>query len=109
MSLELSAERGIEVDHVSVYIWVRRFTRLFIDAARPYRPLEVTAGLSMRPTDMSASTALLPSRCQGHRRGNHAETTSRWAGRGGSRQGRLTVVGECADVGNFQLPRRRCC
>ena len=34
---ELLAERGIEVDHVSVYRWVQRFTPLFTDAARPCR------------------------------------------------------------------------
>jgi IS6 family transposase len=34
---ELLAERGIEVDHVSVYRWVQRFTPLLIDAARPCR------------------------------------------------------------------------
>jgi transposase-like protein len=34
---ELLAERGIEVDHVTVYRWVQRFTQLFIDAARPCR------------------------------------------------------------------------
>ena len=28
------AERGIEVDHVTVYRWVQRFTPLFADAAR---------------------------------------------------------------------------
>ena len=31
------AERGVEVDHVSVYRWVHRFTPLFADAARPCR------------------------------------------------------------------------
>jgi transposase-like protein len=31
---ELLAERGIEVDHVTVYRWVHRFTPLFADAAR---------------------------------------------------------------------------
>jgi transposase-like protein len=34
---ELLAERGIDVDHVTVYRWVRRFTPLLIDAARPCR------------------------------------------------------------------------
>jgi IS6 family transposase len=34
---ELLAERGIEVDHVSVYRWVQRFAPLFVDAARPCR------------------------------------------------------------------------
>ena len=31
---ELLAERGVEVDHVSVYRWVQRFTLLLADAAR---------------------------------------------------------------------------
>ena len=34
---ELLAERGVEVDHVTVYRWVQRFTPLFSDAARPLR------------------------------------------------------------------------
>jgi IS6 family transposase len=34
---ELLAERGVTVDHVSVYRWAQRFTPEFIDAARPCR------------------------------------------------------------------------
>jgi transposase, IS6 family len=34
---ELFAERGIEVDHVTIYRWVQRFTPLLVEAARPYR------------------------------------------------------------------------
>ena len=34
---ELLAERGIAVDHVTVYRWGQRFTPLFTDAARPLR------------------------------------------------------------------------
>ncbi|OHV29018.1 MULTISPECIES: IS6 family transposase [Pseudofrankia] len=34
---ELLAERGIDVDHVTVYRWVRRFTPLLVEAARPCR------------------------------------------------------------------------
>jgi transposase-like protein len=34
---ELLAERRVEVDHVSVYRWVQRFTPLLADAARPCR------------------------------------------------------------------------
>jgi IS6 family transposase len=34
---ELLAERGIEVDHVTIYRWVQRFTPLLIDEARPCR------------------------------------------------------------------------
>jgi transposase, IS6 family len=34
---ELLAERGITVDHVTVFRWVQRFAPLLIDAARPCR------------------------------------------------------------------------
>jgi transposase-like protein len=34
---ELLADRGIQVDHVSIYRWVQRFTPLLADAARPCR------------------------------------------------------------------------
>jgi transposase, IS6 family len=34
---ELLAERGITVDHVTIYRWVQTFTAEFIDAARPAR------------------------------------------------------------------------
>lgn len=34
---ELPAERGIMVDHVTIYRWVQRFTSEFIEAARPGR------------------------------------------------------------------------
>jgi len=30
-------ERGIDVDHVTLYRWVQRFTPEWIDAARPCR------------------------------------------------------------------------
>lgn len=34
---ELLAERGLVVDHVTIYRWVQTFTAEFIDAARPTR------------------------------------------------------------------------
>jgi IS6 family transposase len=34
---ELLVERGITVDHVTIYRWVQRFTPLVIDTARPCR------------------------------------------------------------------------
>ena len=34
---ELLAERGVAVDHVTVYRWVQTFTSEFIDSARPAR------------------------------------------------------------------------
>jgi transposase-like protein len=46
---ELLAERGIEVDHVTIYRWVQRFTLLLAEAARPCRHAVVTAGRSTRP------------------------------------------------------------
>jgi transposase, IS6 family len=36
---ELLAERGIDVDHVTLFRWVQRFTPELIDAARPGRHL----------------------------------------------------------------------
>ena len=37
MSRSLLAESRVDVDHVTVYRWVQRFTSLFADAARPLR------------------------------------------------------------------------
>ena len=34
---DVLAERGIDVDHVTLFRWVQRFTPLLIDAARPCR------------------------------------------------------------------------
>jgi transposase-like protein len=34
---ELLVERGVEVDHITVYRWVQRFTPLLADAAKPCR------------------------------------------------------------------------
>jgi transposase, IS6 family len=34
---ELLVERGIQVDHVSIFRWVQRFTPLLAEAARPCR------------------------------------------------------------------------
>jgi transposase-like protein len=34
---ELLAERGVDVDHVTIFRWVQRFTPLLADAARPCR------------------------------------------------------------------------
>jgi hypothetical protein len=44
------AERGIEVDHVTVYWWVQRFTPLLAEAARRAARASVTAGRWMRPS-----------------------------------------------------------
>ena len=34
---EMLAERGIAVDHVTLFRWVQRFTPLLVEAARPCR------------------------------------------------------------------------
>jgi hypothetical protein len=70
---ELLAERGIDVDHVTMYRWVQTFTPEFIDAARPSRHasgdrwfVDETNVKGRRPLD------LLVPRCRsarsGHRR-----------------------------------------
>jgi hypothetical protein len=50
---ELLAERGIEVDHVTLYRWVQRFTPLLIDAPRRLGTWRGIAGSSTRPTSRS--------------------------------------------------------
>jgi IS6 family transposase len=47
---ELLTERGIEVDHVTVYRWVQRFTPVLVDAARPCRHGVGNRWLWTRPT-----------------------------------------------------------
>ncbi len=46
---ELLAERG-EVDHVTIYRWVLRFTPRLAEAARPAGMPSAIAGRPMRPT-----------------------------------------------------------
>ena len=45
---ELLAERGIEVDHVTVYRWVQRFTPVLIDAPDPADTFPVIGGVSTK-------------------------------------------------------------
>jgi transposase-like protein len=47
---ELLCERGIEVDHVTVYRWVQRFTRYSPTPAARSGMRAGTDGSSMRPT-----------------------------------------------------------
>jgi transposase-like protein len=47
---ELLAERGVEVDHVTVYRWVLRFTPLLADAHGHAATWSGTAGSWTRPT-----------------------------------------------------------
>jgi transposase, IS6 family len=46
---ELLAERSIEVDHLTVYRWVQRFTPLLAEAARPCRHAVGQRGSWTRP------------------------------------------------------------
>jgi hypothetical protein len=52
---ELLAERGVEVDHVTIYRWVRRFTPLLAEAAGPAAMPWVVAGESTRPMGRSSA------------------------------------------------------
>jgi IS6 family transposase len=47
---ELLAERGIEVDHVTVYRWVQRFTRCSPTPPGRFGTRPVIGGTWMRPT-----------------------------------------------------------
>jgi IS6 family transposase len=46
---ELLAERGIEVDHVTIYRWVQRFTPLLARLPGPAGTPSATAGRWTRP------------------------------------------------------------
>jgi transposase-like protein len=50
---ELLAERGITVDHVTVYRWVQRFTPLSSTRLDPAGTLQAIAGSSTKPTSRS--------------------------------------------------------
>jgi len=45
---ELLAEQGIEVDHVTLYRWVQRFTPLVLDATRPCRRCRYSSNPEVR-------------------------------------------------------------
>ena len=47
---ELLAERGITVDHVTVYRWVQRFTRELIGLPGPAGPPQAAGGSPARRT-----------------------------------------------------------
>jgi len=54
---ELLAERGIEVDHLTLNRWVQRFP-LLIGAARRFGTRAEIGGLSARPTSRSPVSGL---------------------------------------------------
>jgi transposase, IS6 family len=45
---ELLTQRGVQVDHVTIYRWVQRFTPLLAEAADPAVMVSATAGRSTR-------------------------------------------------------------
>jgi len=49
---ELLAERGVEVDHVTLFGWVQRFTPLLIEAARPCRQAASTVPANFGDDDV---------------------------------------------------------
>ena len=57
---ELLAERGVNVDHVTIYRWVQRFTPLVIEAARPCaQALLILGPLDLDQSDTPRSGRLL--------------------------------------------------
>jgi len=72
---ELLAERGIEVDHVTLYRWVQRFTPLLVDAARmvhhdaPGAPARDCAEVRARGGDERGSTKVVATPWHGDARG----------------------------------------
>jgi hypothetical protein len=56
---ELLAGRGVEVDHVTIYRWVLRFTPLLAEAARPCRHASAGAGSLTRPTSESLTAGAM--------------------------------------------------
>jgi transposase, IS6 family len=52
---ELLVERGVDVDHVTIYRWVQRFTPLLIDAARPCRHASGDRWFIDEPTSRSGA------------------------------------------------------
>ena len=88
---ELLAERGIAVDHVTIYRWVQRFTPEFIEAARPARHLPATAGSPMRPTSRSPvcrHTCTGPSTSMARSSMSYCLPGATWRRPGGSSPGR---------------------
>lgn len=56
---EVLAERGIAVDHLTVYRWVQTFTAEFIDTARPARHATGDRWFVDEPTSRSPAVGLI--------------------------------------------------
>src|SRR4030081_1335655 len=57
---ELLSERGVEVDHVTVYLWVQRFALQLTEAARPCRQ---AVGDRWYVDETYVRVAVVPRRC----------------------------------------------
>jgi len=100
---ELLAERGVEVDHVTLYRWVQRFAPLLAGAARPRRH----AAGAARPRRRNArSRRVDPNRAVRRRAapmGEHRDR--RAAARGGRGDLRAATAGPAAHPGPVRRPR----
>ena len=56
---ELLAERGVQVDHVTVHRWMQRFTPLLADVRGPAGTRPVTGGSPTRPTSKSMASGAM--------------------------------------------------
>ena len=64
---ELLAERGIDVDHVTLFRWVQRFTPLLIDAARPCRHGQVIDVFVSKHRDIASARTFFATSLLAHR------------------------------------------
>jgi transposase-like protein len=76
---ELLVERGIEVDHVTIYRWVQRFTPLLAEAARAGTP-SATAGSWTRPGEGGRPVAVGVPRARPVRAGDRRVPSARRQG-----------------------------
>ena len=81
---QLLAERGVEVDHVTIYRWVQRFTPLLAEAARPCRHTERSTS-SGRSSTCSDPHSAMPR--------PHAGSSNRPSARPGSPRSRSSPIG----------------
>ena len=64
---ELLAERGIDVDHVTLFRWVQRFTPLLIDAARPCQHGQVIDVFVSKHRDIASARTFFATSLLAHR------------------------------------------
>jgi transposase, IS6 family len=77
---ELLAERGVQVDHVTVYRWVQRFTALFADAGGPLRACVWRPVVRRGDLRQGRRPVAVPLPCGGPVRAGHRRAAVRAAG-----------------------------